>query len=165
MIKFKRYPQRVGAPIDWTKRRASLAKSQPVRNAKKTSKKIPLFSEILEEEARGVTIDVEEAKQKRQDNQDSTIRKRRQFHAITWRKARKRFFECDEATQQAILDRWNSFVYRWMPKESTRFAGLVDELSGDKARRLLICEAQTEAIHQKVAQEIWDKANRQPALF
>ena len=165
MIKFKRYPHRAGAPIEWTKRRASLAKSKPVRHAKKMSKKIPLFSEVLEQEAKVIEVDAEAAKQDRQTSQDYFINKRRQFHADMWREARNKFFECDEVTQQAILDRWNSYVYRWMPKEATRFAGLVDELSGDKARRLVICEAQTEAIHQKVAQDIWDKENRQPALF
>lgn len=165
MITFKRYEQRTGTPIEWSKRRASLAKSKPIRHAKKISKKIPLFGEILEEEAQAVTVDAERAKQERQDSQDSSINQRRQFHANMWRAARKRFFECDKETQKAIIEKWHSHSYRWIPKTSDRFAGLVDRMSGDQAKRLAICNKQTEEIHNQVMLEIWQKENAQPDFF
>jgi len=163
MIQFKRYPHRAGAPIEWSKRRASLAKSKPLRHAKKMSKKIPLFSEILEKEAQAVTVDPEQAKQDRQSNQDYFINKRRKFHAEMWQQGRKAFFECDAETQQRILEKWNRNKH--MPKESHRFCGIVDQMNGNQAKRIAKGAEQTRLIKERVEREIWLKENAQPDFF
>ena len=133
MIRFKRYPRKVGESIAWSQRRETLAKSKPKRQAKKLSKKAPLFSELLEEEAKSVKVDVEEIKANRQLNLDRTIKNKRDSIARVWREARKRFFSCDKATQEIILAKYNN---RWMPKEAQYFYSLVDKYSGDQAKRI-----------------------------
>tara|TARA_R110002020_G_scaffold95187_2_gene228483 strand:- start:352 stop:825 length:474 start_codon:yes stop_codon:yes gene_type:complete len=149
MIPFTRYPYRSGLPIAWSSRRASLAKSKPERQANKIRKKIPLLAELVEVEK--VEFSEEAIKTERQAAQDSFFSRQRQGHANAWRRGRKAFFECDPQTQARILKKWNSNRYR--PKTAYYFAGIVDIESGAQAKRLEICNRQTEEIRDQVHRE------------
>lgn len=158
MINFKRYPHRVGQPIRYTQRMATMAKNKPVRQANKIKRKLPLLADQVD----AIPIDnfdTETERQRRQSRRDSSIRFHRDCEADCWRSARKRFFECDEETRARILKRFNG--NRFGPKNSTRFACIVDVESGDQAQRLARIAKQDEALYAKLERE----RTAQPDLF
>ena len=163
MIKFKRFPHRVGTAIPWSRRRESLAKSKPQREVNKLKKKLPLLAEVVEDIVDTSTVDPEAVRQQRQDNYDYNYRKRRQREAKTWLSARKRFRELDEEKQSLILYKWNNNRFR--PQTAVYFWGLIDVISGDQAKRMVICNKQTQEIHDRVNKENKNMERRQPALF
>ena len=164
MIKFKRHPHRVGETYGMdgglTKRQVTMAINKPVRQAKKLQAKAPLLAELLTAEP-VKDFDAEAEYKRRQAAFDYSTQKTRDFHARTWRKARQRFFELDSATQQAIIKEWNWLTRCHMPAESTRFAGVVDRISGDRDKRL----ARYEAEHNERMRQIRERQNKQIDMF
>ena len=55
------------------------------------------------------------------------------------------FFELDAETQARIIKEWEWLTRCHMPATASRFAGLVDRISGDRDKRLAKCEAEYEA--------------------
>lgn len=159
MIKFKRYPYRVGETYGLngglTQRQITMAINKPVRQAKKLQAKAPLLAELLEEKPLQ-DFDPEAEYNRRQAKMDRETQSTRNFHAEMWRKARKRFFELDEETQAKVIKEWESLtVYPSvkMPATSVGFAGIVDRVSGDQAKRLSKCEAEKQAIIARLRAE------------
>lgn len=150
MIKFKRYPHRVGETYGMngglTKRQITMAINKPVRQAKKLQAKAPLLAELITAEPIQ-DFDAEAEYKRRQAVHDDFTQSIRDRHARSWREARKRFFELDEVTQKAIIEHWERLTIGdgiRMPAEAGRFWGIVDKFSGDQARRLAKIEAEYE---------------------
>ena len=134
MLKFKRFPYRVGTEVAWSKRRESYAISKPLRHAKKQAKKIPLFEDELLSEAQEVKVDVDELLKIRQDSLNEKIQKRRNDRAALWRDARNRFFALSDDDKSKVLKDYND--NHWMPKEPRHLWSIVDRVSGEQARRV-----------------------------
>ena len=162
MIKFKRYPYRVGETYGMngglTQRQITMAINKPERQAKNLRAKAPLLAELIEG-GKVENFDAEAEYQRRQKLMDDDTQSTRDFHAQMWRKARKRFFECDDATQKAIVEHWNNI--RWLPKTSVNFAGMVDRMSGDQAKRV----AEADARHLEFMAKIKANENKQLDFF
>lgn len=148
MIKFKRYPYRVGETYGMngglTKRQITMTINKPVRQAKKLQAKAPLLAELITAEPIQ-DFDAQAEYERRQANFDNGTQKMRNSHARAWREARKRFFELDAETQARIIKEWEWLTRCHMPATASRFAGLVDRISGDRDKRLAKCEAEYEA--------------------
>jgi hypothetical protein len=109
MIKFKRYPYRVGETYGMngglTKRQITMTINKPVRQAKKLQAKAPLLAELITAEPIQ-DFDAKAEYQRRQANFDNGTQKMRNSHARAWREARKRFFELDaKTTTDSIMSR------------------------------------------------------------
>lgn len=143
MIRFKRYPYRIGETYgqdgQLTSRQITMAINKPVRQAKKQQQKAPLLAALLTAEPLGDFDPVAEYN-RRQALKDHSTQSTRNFHAQTWLKARKRLFELDPATQRGIIEHWNWLTRRHLPATAVYFAGVVDKLSGDQAKRVAKCE-------------------------
>ena len=151
MIKFKRYPYRVGETYGMngglTKRQITMVINKPVRQAKKLQQKAPLLAELITAEPIQ-DFDAKAEYERRQAAFNADTQDTRDFHASTWREARKRFFELDNDTQAKIITEWEQLTIKAsisMPATASRFAGLVDRISGDRDKRLAKCEAEYEA--------------------
>lgn len=97
----------------------------------------PLFSDHVACEQHGV--DEEFARRQRQSDRFETTQ--RAFHARVWRKARTRFFSLPEAVKQQIRDKRLTWPG---PTTAMYFSFIVEELSGDQARRVAEAEAKLE---------------------
>lgn len=146
MIKFKRYPYRVGETYGMngglTQRQITMAINKPERQAKKLRAKAPLLAGLIEG-GKVENFDPEAEYQRRQKLMDEVTQYHRDCEAKRWRKGRKRFFELDEATQKKVIEEWEKLTIGAgirMPAESSRFCGVVDRVSGDQAKRLAECE-------------------------
>ena len=148
MIKFKRYPYRVGETYGMngglTKRQITMAINKPVRQAKKLQQKAPLLAELITAEPIQ-DFDAQAEYERRQAAFDADTQDTRGFHARTWREARKRFFELDAETKARIIKEWEWLTRCHMPATASRFAGLVDRISGDRDKRLAKYESEYEA--------------------
>ena len=148
MIKFKRYPYRVGETYGMngglTKRQITMAINKPVRQAKKLQQKAPLLAEPITAEPIQ-DFDAQAEYERRQANHDDYTRYHRSCEAKRWREARKRFFELDAETKARIIKEWEWLTRFHMPATAVRFAVLVDRISGDREKRLAKIEAAYEA--------------------
>lgn len=151
MIKFKRYPYRVGETYGMngglTKRQITMAINKPVRQAKKLQAKAPLLAELITAEPIQ-DFDAQAEYERRQANHDDYTRYHRSCEAKRWHEARKRFFGLDNDTQAKIIKEWEQLTIKAsisMPATAVRFAGLVDRISGDRDKRLAKIEAEYEA--------------------
>ena len=85
MIKFKRYPYRVGETYGMngglTQRQITMAINKPVRQAKKLQKKAPLLAELITDEPIK-DFDAQAEYERRQANFDNGTQKMRNSHAI-----------------------------------------------------------------------------------
>ena len=109
MIKFKRYPYRVGENYGMngglTKRQITMAINKPVRQAKKLQQKAPLLAELITAEPIQ-DFDAKAEYERRQANHDDYTRYHRSCEAKRWYEARKRFFELDaKTTTDSIMSR------------------------------------------------------------
>ena len=143
MIKFKRYPYRVGETYGMngglTQRQITMAINKPVRQAKKLQQKAPLLAEIITAEPIQ-DFDAKAEYERRQANFDNgtlTLE-----HGV---KPVNVFFELDAETQARIIKEWEWLTRCHMPATASRFAGLVDRISGDRDKRLAKYEAEYEA--------------------
>ncbi|GEM_PF-3098641 len=167
MIKFKRYPYRVGETYGMngglTKRQITMAINKPVRQAKKLQAKAPLLAELITAEPIQ-DFDAKAEYERRQANHDDYTRYHRSCEAKRWHEARKRFFELDNDTQAKIIKEWEQLTIKAsisMPATAVRFAGLVDRISGDRDRRL----AKYEAEHNERMRQIRERQGRQIDMF
>lgn len=151
-------PHRVGQPIRYTQRMATMAKNKPVRQANRVKRKLPLLADQVVA-APINDFDADAERHSRQSRKDASIKRQRNNQARLWREARKRFFECDIETRQRILKRFNG--NRYSPKKAVNFAGIVDIESGDQARRLAKIAKQDEALYARIERE----RTAQPDLF
>lgn len=165
MIKFKRYPYRVGETYGMdgglTKRQITMAINKPVRQAKKLQQKAPLLAELITAEPIQ-DFDAQAEYERRQAAFDADTQDTRDFHARTWREARKRFFELNEATQKAIIEQWEQLTIKAsisMPATAVRFAGLVDGMSGDREKRIARYESEYEAYKDALKRQQGEQLN------
>lgn len=128
-----------------------MAINKPVRQAKRLQQKAPLLAELITAEPIA-DFNADAEYQNRQAVKDASTQSMRNFHAKTWRKARQRFFALDGETQQAITKQWAWLTRNHLPANSVYFAGLVDKISGDQAKRLEKCEAEYQAWKAKKSQ-------------
>lgn len=164
MIKFKRYPYRVGETYGMdgglTKRQITMAINKPVRQAKKLQQKAPLLAELITAEPIK-DFNAQAEYERRQANFDNGTQKMRNSHARAWREARKRFFELDAETKARIIKEWEWLTRCHMPATAVRFAGLVDRISGDREKRI----AKYEAEHNERMRQIRERQGRQIDMF
>ncbi|SOY77580.1 conserved hypothetical protein [Cupriavidus taiwanensis] len=132
--RFERY-----TPIDFNARRqAAFARKQ-----QRERDRYPLFAEHVAGEQH--TFDDE--MRLRQRNADHFEASQRAFQARVWRKARARFFSLPEAVKAQIRAKWLTWTG---PTTATYFSFIVDELSGDQARRVAQADAARAAIRQRL---------------
>ena len=149
MIKFKRYPYRVGETYGMngglTKRQITM--TAQIAAMRMLQAKAPLLAELITAEPIQ-DFDAKAEYQRRQANHDDYTRYHRSCEAKRWHEARKRFFELDNDTQAKIIKEWEQLTIKAsisMPATAVRFAGLVDRISGDRDKRLAKYEAEYEA--------------------
>lgn len=132
--RFERY-----TPIDFnTRRQAAFARKQ-----QRERDRYPLFADHVAGEQH--TFDEEVLR--RQRNADRFEASQRAFQARVWRKARARFFSLPEAIKAQIRAKWLTWTG---PTNAITFSYIVDELSGDQARRVAQANAGRAAIRQRV---------------
>ncbi|MBY4898677.1 hypothetical protein [Cupriavidus sp. AU9028] len=141
--RFERY-----TPIDFnTRRRAAF-----IRKQQRERDRYPLIAEHVQGEQHGQ----DEEFSRRQRQADRFEAGQRAFHARVWREARTRFFSLPETVKEEIRRRWAAWTG---PTTALYFSFLVDELSGDQARRVAAAET-SRAVRRKV----WASLPRQGAL-
>lgn len=142
--RFERY-----TPIEFNARRqAAFARKQ-----QRERDRYPLFPEHVAAEQHKADEEID----RRQRQADRFEASQRAFEARLWRKARTRFFSLPEAVKAQIRAKWLSWPG---PTTATNFIYIVDELSGDRARRV----AEANAGHTEIRRRAWESVNRQAAL-
>lgn len=132
--RFERY-----TPIDFnTRRQAAFARKQ-----QRERERYPLLAEHVAGEQH--TFDEEVLR--RQRDADRFEADQRTFQARVWRKARARFLSLPEAIKVQIRAKWLTWPG---PTNAITFSYIVDELSGDQARRVAEANAARPAIRQRV---------------
>lgn len=132
--RFERY-----SPIDFNARRqAAFARKQ-----QRERDRYPLFADHVAGEQH--TFDEEILRRRR--NADRFETGQRAFQARVWRQARTRFFSLPEPIKAQIRAKWLTWSG---PTTATYFSFMVDELSGDQARRVAQADAARAAIRQRV---------------
>ncbi|CAG9186041.1 hypothetical protein [Cupriavidus pampae] len=118
--RFERYE-----PIQRSRRRESAFARKQTRERER----YPLFPDQVAGEQHGA--DEEFARRQRQSDRFEATQ--RAFHARVWREARTRFFSLPEALKQEVRSKWRAWTG---PTTANYFSYMVDELSGDQARRV-----------------------------
>lgn len=126
-------------PIDFNNRRqAAFARKQ-----RRERDRYPLFAEHVAAEQHSVDEEIGR-RQRRADNLERTTR---ELNARTWRSARRLFFSQPEPVKAQIREKWAN----WRgPTTSQYFAYIVDELSGERARRVAKANRHTATVCQRV---------------
>ncbi|TWG87880.1 hypothetical protein L602_001500000130 [Cupriavidus gilardii J11] len=133
--RFERY-----TPIDFNVRRQSAF----ARKQQRERDRYPLFSEHIQSEQH--SADEEMARRRRQA--DRFEAGQRAFRARVWREARARFFSLPEADKDQIRSQWSTWTG---PTTALYFSFMVDELSGDQARRVNAGNAARDEIRRKIS--------------
>lgn len=133
--RFERY-----TPIDFNARRQSAF----VRKQQCERDRYPLFSEHIQGEQH--SADEEVARRRRQADRFEAWQ--RALHARVWRQARAHFFSLPEAVKEQIRSQWLTWTG---PTTALYFSFMVDELSGDQARRVAAGKAEREEWRRKVS--------------
>ncbi|QET04036.1 hypothetical protein FOB72_17955 (plasmid) [Cupriavidus pauculus] len=142
-FRFERY-----APIQRNARRESAFARKQTRERER----YPLFTDHVAADQH--SADDEFARRQRQSDRFEATQ--RAFHARVWRESRTRFFSLPEPVKQQIRDKWRLWTG---PTTALYFSFMVDELSGDQARRVAEAAARQ---REYMARRYGDLGNQQP---